>query len=468
MKLKILHINDLHSRFENLAKISTIIKNLEDDNTIILDAGDNADFMRIETEGTNGEVSSAILNKIGFDARVFGNNEGFAGKEKGKVISKTSEFPTVTCNLYHSDGEKLEYLKDAIVINKNGIRVLIIGVTAPYNEFYNLFEVHAKEPIDEIRRVLQNYSKSQYDMVVLLSHLGLREDKELAEKIGEIDVIIGGHSHSILDEPISINETIIHQAGSYGEFLGELSVDYDTRENRITDYSGKLIKSSDYSEDQEVISIIEEYSLKANEYLSKPLFKIEKILTHSLSEENDIGNLLADALRDVLGTDIGIINSGVMNKGVETGSISKKELLEICPSPLNPTYIEIQGKDLLNALEKSLLAEYHNADGKGSGFRGKWLGNIQVSSNVTVKYREEEQPLSKIENITINGELLNLKRWYTVGTSDYLQRGTGYSELANCKNERYNPEYLRDTLEDYLKKQEFVSKAFKRRFIKVG
>ena len=94
--LQILYTSDIHSRFENLAKITSIIHDERSETSLILDAGDNADFMRIETEGTQGRISSHILNAMGYHARVFGNNEGFAGPENCKVIAETSNFPVAS------------------------------------------------------------------------------------------------------------------------------------------------------------------------------------------------------------------------------------------------------------------------------------------------------------------------------------------------------------------------------------
>ena len=154
MKLKILYINDIHSRFEELAKIASAIEELRNENTLILDAGDNADFARLETEGTNGTISSALLNSIGFTARVFGNNEGFAGKENGRIISESSDCPVITCNMYDLEGQKLGFLDDAVILHISGVKILIIGVTgatATANAFYHLFGIHVKEPQEEIQ-----------------------------------------------------------------------------------------------------------------------------------------------------------------------------------------------------------------------------------------------------------------------------------------------------------------------------
>jgi len=465
MELKILYLNDIHSRFEELARIASAIEELRDENTLIFDAGDNADFARFETEGTHGVISSALLNEIRCAARVFGNNEGFAGKENGRTISESSDCPVITCNMCNLEGQKLDFLDDAVILRVSGLKILIIGVTGAANVFYHLFEIHVKDPQEEIRRVLVEYEKIPYDLLVVLSHLGLTRDKELASKFPNIDVIIGGHSHHTLEKPLVENQTIICQAGSYGEYLGELNVDFDTENKKIRNFNGRLISSKKYPRHRKIVEFIEYYSRQANKNLSKKLYSLDTSLDHSLTEENTIGNLLADSLKDMLKTEIGIINSGVINGGVKKGVITKKLLHKLSPSPLNPTYFELKGVDLRNALEKSLQSEYQLNDGRGPGFRGKYLGNIQVSHNVQVRVNIHRKSSRKIKSITVDGKPLEPDRWYTIGTSDYLQRGTGYPDLANNRNEKYRPEFLRDVLELYLRNQSFVETALSRRFI---
>jgi len=468
MKLKILYINDIHSRFEELAKIASAIEELRNENTLILDAGDNADFARLETEGTNGKISSALLNEIGFTARVFGNNEGFAGKENGRIISESSNCSVVTCNMYDLGGQKLDFLDDAVILQIAGVKILIIGVTgatALANEFYHLYGIHVKEPREEIQRVLAEHEKISYDLVVILSHLGLTGDKELASEFPDIDVIIGGHFHAVLERPLVENQTIICQAGCFGEYLGELILDFDAENKKIRNFDGRLISSQKYPPHPKIMELIRHYSRQADRNLSKKLYSLDTFLDHSLTKENAIGNLLADSLKDILKAEVGIINSGVISKGVKKGAITRKLLHSLCPSPLNPTCIELKGVDLCNTLEKSLQTEYQLSDGQGPGFRGRHLGNIQVSHNVQVIFNPREKPSQKIKSITVDGKPLEPDKWYTIGTSDYLQRGTGYSDMGNNRNEKYRPEFLRDILELYLKNQSFVKMSFNRRFI---
>ncbi len=462
MRLKILHFNDVHSRFEELAKVASAVEELHDESTVVFDAGDNADFARIETEGTQGVISSAVLNSIGVDARVFGNNEGFAGGENSRILAEHSACPVVTCNVYDLNGRKLKYLDDAVIIERLGLKILIIGVTAGdwLNVFYNLFRMRVKDPEQEIRRVLADYEEFDYDLLILLSHLSFEKDKEIASRLPNIDVIVGGHSHTVLEKPVVENGVIICQAGGFGEYVGELVLDFDIEKGQIADFQGRLVSAEDYAPSPQIMKLIRSYSKEADRNLSRKLFLVPVDLGHSLTEENSIGNLLADALKDVVEAEIGIINSGVLTGGIGKGAISRKQLHQLLPSPLNPTYMEVKGADLKASLEKSLLKELQIGDGGGPGSRTRYLGNLQISFNVQAKVNS-----GKVKSVIVNDEPLEEDRWYSVGTSDFLQRGTGYSELAHNRNVRYRPEFLRDLLQIYLQKKLFLNRAFGKRFI---
>jgi 5'-nucleotidase len=467
LDLKILYINDLHSKYEKLAKIASIIKKLKDDKTLIFDAGDTTDPWRIEVIGSKGNIISDILNYIGFNARIIGNTEGFSDKEIFEEIIESSNFPVITCNIYHIKGKKIKNVEDFVIFDINNLKVLVTGVTPAYNEWFHLFNMHVKDPAEELKLLLSKINKKQLDLVIVISHLGLDGDKELAKEVPNINIIIGGHSHSVLNDCIVENNKIICQAGYGGEYVGELIIDYDYKNKVISNFKNRLIATKDYPDDPRVIEIIQHNSKKAIDNMSRPLYKLDIDLKHSFTEESQIGNFLADGLRDFFKSDIGIINSGVLNHGIDKGYITKLILHECCPHPLNPCLVEIKGNDLLLTLEKSLLEEFQLSDGTGAGFRGNYLGNIQVSNNVQIYYNPANKPLNKIQEVKIDNHLLNPQKWYIAGTSDYLQRGTGYEDFGNCKNEIYRREWLRDILEEYLKKRKFVKNALINRFFQI-
>lgn len=456
MRLKILHTNDVHSRFENFSKIVTKIKELRDESTIVLDAGDFNDFMRIELQGTDGIAGVELLEIAGYDAISIGNNETFQGVDTLINMAERSRVPFLSCNICMLDQTKINGVKPSILLEKSGVRFLIIGTSPRLTPFYPLLGLglydYKKAIIKEIRS-----NNGKYDVCVLLSHLGLSEDMDIAETLDGIDIIIDGHTHKLMEEPIKINNTIIHMSGCYGDHVGVLEFEYN--ENKVKEFTGININVDNLTCDVDIINSLEASKKKAIENLGKPIFKISYDMWHDVVEENPITNLLVDALRDDLKCDIGIINSGVINGGIKSGNVSLKKLIEICPSPLNPTYIEIKGKYIKQALENSLHVDFCMQDGKGPGFRGKYLGRLHISGCV-VEYHE-----MKIKNIIVGDENMEEEKVYSVATSDYLQRGTGYDSLKNNENEKYSAEYLRDTIREYLNKQEFLQNALKQRWI---
>lgn len=459
MNIKILHTNDVHSRLENFAKVVSKLKELKDENTLILDSGDFNDFMRLEINGTSGKAGCSLLNIAGYDALTVGNNEGFSGIYSLEAMASTGHVPLLSCNLYKHDKSPIVGLKRSIIIKKCGLRFLIVGATPQYNDFFSLLNMYASDPIQEIKNEL-NKNIGKYDICIFLSHLGLKYDLEVARKIDGIDIILGGHSHTLMDKAELINGTIIHQSGIYGEHLGILNIEFGN--GKIMNYSAKNIDIADLPEDREIMSEIYRQKIIAIEALSKPLYKVGYNIWHDVVEENPMTNLLADALADLISCDLSIINSGILSGGIKKGPVSDKKLLEISPSPLNPTYMEIKGKYIREALTQSLQSDICLLDGKGAGFRGKYLGRLHVSHAV-IDYDGMD-----ISSIKIQGAELEDERIYKVATSDYLQRGTGYPSLKNNQNERFYPEDIRDVLRKYLSKKELIEKCFIDRWIHVG
>ena len=455
MKLNILHTNDIHSNYENFSKIVSKIKELEDENTIILDAGDFADFKRLELQGTDGLVAVELLEYAGYDAIAIGNNETFNGYDTLVNMVTKSKVPFLSCNLVTLKKTDVDGVKKSIILHKNNLRILVIGTSpflGPFNEL-NGFKV--EEFLEAIKEEIM-LNKGKYDLCIVLSHSGIQCDRKMAE-IEEVNVIIGGHTHILMDKPEIVCNTIIHTSGCFGENLGLLRIEIN--HTKVELLEAKNIRTYECLFNGKIIDILKENKEKAIVTLSKNLYNIDVDLWHDVVEENPITNLLADALVDVFKTDIGLINSGVINGGIRKGGVSRKKLLEICHSPLNPTYFEVLGKHLKEALENSLDSEFCFMEGTGPGFRGKYLGRLHVS-NALIKHDGR-----RIINIIINGESLEAERWYSVASSDYLHRGTGYTSLKNNRNVRYNKEYLRDTLREYICKKEFVEKAFNDRWV---
>ncbi len=224
MKLKIIHTNDLHSNFENFSKAAFLIKQNKDENTILLDAGDFADFKAIELQGTRGMAAIELLESVGYDALTIGNNEMFNGVDTLEHMASNSSLPFISNNLLKKDETIISGVVSSTIIEKNGQRILITGSSPDMGDFCEGLGIHIsfyKEAIaSEIRR-----NQGSYDICILLNHIGTVADEELAVEMDELDIIISSHDHMLYSEAKIVNGTIMNSAGKYGEHIGILELE---------------------------------------------------------------------------------------------------------------------------------------------------------------------------------------------------------------------------------------------------
>ncbi len=253
-KITILHTNDTHSRIEPLPETDKYAPNKggvlrraalidqirqENKNVLLFDAGD---FV----QGTpyynlfKGEVETKAMNLMKYDAATLGNHEFDYGLEGIRDILKWAEFPIVSSNYDFSNTILKDMLEQYIIITKDDVKIGVIGLNVkpqgliatanyPEMEFLDPLEVGNK-----LAKMLKEDHKC--DMVVCLSHLGYTADKKLAEKSSNIDIIIGGHSHTYMKDPDIIknaeNEDIlIYQTQGRGVFLGKIDIELQKNQN---------------------------------------------------------------------------------------------------------------------------------------------------------------------------------------------------------------------------------------------
>lgn len=454
MKLKIIHTNDVHSNFDNFARAATLIKELKDENTLILDGGDFADFKSIELQGTRGVAALELLESAGYDALTIGNNEMFDGIDTLKHMATNSPLPFISNNLLKKDRTEISGVVKSAILHKNGLRILVTGSSPDLGVFNEGLGIHVQNHKEMIEAEIRRHA-GQYDLCILLSHIGTFADEPLTAAIPEIDIVISAHDHKLYPEAKILNGTIMNSAGNYGEYVGVVELEVDGGGAVLL--HSETLPTRDAEMDPEIMEILKANKTKAIASLSEPLYNLPQPLWHDVIEENPLANLIADGLQNTLQCDIGLINSGIANAGLFE-YVSRKKLIEVCPSPLNPTRFEVQGKDIKKALEQSLDAQVCLADGRGPGFRGKFAGRLHVSG-AEVIHNEKE-----VLEILIGRQPIEENRWYTVASSDYLQRGSGYPSLADNRNAVYKAEEIKDVIQTYAKKAEFVERSFVNRW----
>ena len=270
LKLTILHMNDPHAHYlpyaesgiEGLiggfARAQTVLKEVrarneaEGRHTLLFMAGDLLMGTPFSTV-FKGKLGVKLMNKMKFNAMTVGNHEFDYGQDNLLVdLKPLMEFPLLSSNTRASSGQHVFQGLLEKKYPESNTTVVIFGLTTtdtpttthPDNVKGLVFD----EPIASAKGILDRVSEK--DLVIGLTHVGVYEDKKLAEACPKISVIVGGHSHTAIFEPMKVNQTIISQSGAYARYVGKL--DLDVVNGKITNYKGELIElTSAIKEDQE-------------------------------------------------------------------------------------------------------------------------------------------------------------------------------------------------------------------------
>ncbi|WP_375142948.1 bifunctional metallophosphatase/5'-nucleotidase [Paenibacillus sp. D2_2] len=448
--LTIAYTNDLHSHFGTMGRIAAMIDDLRSEpksEMLLLDIGDHMDRAAPETEGTIGHANVDVINLTGYDAITIGNNEGLTFTPELLEETYASLRCPVICNniVEQRTGQPPGWMRRHHIVRRGPFTIGLIGATAAFSDFYRLLGWDALDPMETIQYDVEQL-RSQVDLIVVMSHLGIKLDRQLAEMIPNIDLIIGGHTHHLLEEPQIIGKTAITAAGKFGNYLGKIKFRKNPVSGKPEIYDGKVLKVEPGVESEIVLHSIDTNRKKAEVRLDRTVTRTDRKLPISYTNESPFGNLLAQAVRRFTKSDLSIINSGQLLSELPAGDISEGMLHERCPSPINPCTMNLKGEDILYTLEQSLLPDMMDKPIFGYGFRGKVLGGICLDG-MEVMYDPQAEPYRRIVRASIAGIPLEPEMTYRVGTLDMFTFGVGYERLQNGSELKYMlPLFIRDLL----------------------
>ncbi|WP_332695818.1 bifunctional metallophosphatase/5'-nucleotidase [Halalkalibacter lacteus] len=438
-RVTIFHTNDIHSCFDNWSQIVAHLKAERDEQTLYLELGDHADRSNPLTEAMVGRGNVELLNEAQADFVTIGNNEGVTfSKDQLEALYDQATFPVLLANVLHADGRRPTWAKPSFVHTlKNGIKVGMIGLTAPFVHFYELLGWQVVSPTDTLAEILP-VLREEADIVVLMSHLGLRKDELIANEFEGIDVILGAHTHHVLPTGMYINDTLIAQAGKNGAFLGKIEIEFDRNNNLLYRKEATLLDVSNQPTDEATDLLLADMKEKTSAILHERVAVLPKCLPVQWQEKNEAGQLLCDALTEWCGKDIGMMNAGVLIDSLEKGTITKGDIHRICPHPINPCVVNLTGEELEETIKRALTRELTHLELKGFGFRGKILGKM-LFTGIEVDYYGE--------SIRVLGQPLEKGQLYSLATLDMYTFGYLFPAIAESKNKHYfMPEFLRDVL----------------------
>lgn len=436
------HINDLHSHFEYWKRIESFIHQRKDchnddgEETIVLDIGDNADRFHPFTDALAGKGNVELLNQLGCQYATIGNNEGITFPyETLNHLYDEANFEVVVANLYDKEGYRPYWAKPyKIHQTSKGTRIAFIGVTAYFRMFYEMLGWKITEPIEELILAV-NEVKEQSDVIVLLSHLGLEYDKQIAEQFPEINVILGAHTHHILHEGKYVNKTLLCGAGKGGTYVGHVELEVNQIKKPVS------IKTRLYDmNEQQPVNNENEFNHNlfkmGKQILEKEVCNLSTPLPIRWFKESAITKLLCNALREWCQADCSFLNAGILLDGLKEGPVTLFDLHRICPHPINPCVVEITGEELKEVLLQSQDNTWPHKQVKGFGFRGSILG-VMVYSNINI---------ISPDDIYIGEEKLDFKRNYRLAIPDMFTFGYFFPTIKESEKKYYLPEFLRDVL----------------------
>jgi 5'-nucleotidase/UDP-sugar diphosphatase len=228
---------------------------------LVLDSG-NTIFGQALAVQTQGQVIVESMSAMGYDAMTVGQSDLSFGLDVLLQRAQEADFAFLSCNLVNrASGQRL--LDPYVVLERDGVRLGILGVTEPEAASLAVVteQVAVIDPIEALREYLPGV-REKSDVVVVLSHLGVDEDRHLARVFPGIDIIVGGRSRSLLAEPETEGNVVIVQAGYGGEWLGRLDVTLDST-GRILDPRVQIIPlGPEIADDPELKALVDSYRAK--------------------------------------------------------------------------------------------------------------------------------------------------------------------------------------------------------------
>ena len=367
-KLTILHSNDMHGDFMaekideklvgGVSLLSGYIQKVRHDekNVIYAIAGDMFRGSIIDQE-FHGLSTIEITNMLQPDVVTIGNHEADYGLSHLLFIEKCARFPIINSNLYiKTNGVRL--FNPYKILHIDGMNILFIGIVT--EEVLNQTKsdamigsiIDTRDAAREIEKICNAHKSIDIDLTVCLTHIGFENDIKLANMLSKesgVDIIIGGHSHTFLEEAREENGILIVQAGTGTDQIGRFDLMVNTDTNSVESYTWKPIpiNAETCPEDKDLTNLINGFKSKTDLKYARVLTRFTRQLSHpARNQETEVGDLFADLLKASLHTDIILLGSGSIRKKHLGPIVDAGQMKETFPYDDNVMMIKVDGKTL--------------------------------------------------------------------------------------------------------------------------
>lgn len=491
--LTILHTNDVHSRIEPITKYDNTCSAEDNDAgecfggsarlktaidteraregagpILLLDGGDQFQGSLFFTR-YKGKAAAEMMNLMGYDAMTVGNHEFDDGPETLAAFIGALDFPILLANADVKEGSPIRGLTPpTAVLEVDGERYGLIGLTP--TDTADLAQpgkdITFTDPVATTRAAVAELEGKGVNRIIVLSHSGVSVDKGVAAAVDGVDVIVGGHSHTLLSDDLEGaagpyptvvtspdgSDAYIVQAGAYGKYLGRLEVTFD-EDGNVTEAKGDpILLDASVAEDEAVKARVAELAIPLEEIRKEVVgvtsAEIDGSRENCRARECAMGNLVTDAMLARVagqGVTIAIQNGGGLRASIDEGDVTMGEVLTVLPFQNTLATFQLTGADIVTSLENGVS---QIEDGKGrfpqvAGLRYTLSLDAPPNggriSDVMVKDGDDWAPIDETA-------------LYSLVTNDFMRRGgDGYTLFAeNAKNAYDYGPGLEEVLAGYL------------------
>lgn len=463
-QITILHSNDLHGDFlpkeENghvlggISRLSGYVKKVrsEEQNVIYVNAGDMFRGSIIDSEYL-GLSTIDLMNLLNPDVSTVGNHELDYGLSHLLFLEKCARFPIINANVFITLNNS-RLFEPYLEITVDGIRILFIGIVTEeilaatkMEKIIGTF-VDVEAAAKEVGVICDNYRTKNTDIVVLVTHIGFEEDCKLASLLDPdwgVNLIIGGHSHTMMEEPEVVNGIPIVQVGSGSSHIGRFNILYDTFRNKINalHWEPIVIDETVCETDPVMDALLARYKGETDAKYQRVVTNFVRKLTHpSRIQETEMGNLYADLIQWESSFDIMMMGSGAIRKTEMGPLIEYKDIMENTPFDDVLWMLKVTGAQF----KRMILHIFRDE---------AWEGHTefyQYSKGVRIVYRKSTHSLEELsfkgQPIRDNQELLiALQNYHYTSFDEFM--GVPLEEVSKNMKPRVVSTSVNNLVEEY-------------------
>lgn len=447
--IQLLHTNDLHSYFSHFdhnpnvggaGTLKNFISHLKDQAamhqmpTLALDAGDFSEG-QLYYMANKGRESFQTFGEIGFQAAAIGNHDYLMGSIELDNLLGEIQMPTTLLAANWQADDKYQNIKRAIrpykIFNLDGVKVAVIGLTT--NDIlykWRLDGIQITSEIDAAAHYSALLRAQGADIIIALTHMGVEKDKLLAMAVPELDMIVGGHSHTILEHPLLVahpDKSIpIVQAGFHGEFLGRALLSFNRDHDQkghveLLDWKLLTVEKKLWGEDPTItrqLGLMDQalYQLYGQDWLDGEILGYSTLAPIYVSDQSLVwGHVIADAMRIEAKAKMAVHTLALSGNDYPLGPITRRKIFNS-----NPRVFEFdrkEGHDVYSALVPGPII--------ASVIRAVLAFNIPLFfSGVSFEYKlDKKGHVKKVKHILIDGKPVKLFKLYRVAFSESIVRG---------------------------------------------